>query len=390
MDFIELRKRKIGKGCRAALMVARMPARRLPLASFFPALGSKHSVMLLGFPKHCLLQEFVVSIDESYLRFHPFYPLRESGPIIGDEMQRFKHAENLLASYLIAFIATNIIATVVLIDGETIIRTFRDGILVNLLQHEGTTLDHALYRTDYCESESLFAFTYRLSQSSIIIISDAFLDVDSPSTTLSHFGRKYLSCLRQEARHIGRRVVMSTTFDALQFTRMYILDEYPSSSIIGSPYIVTGPMFDCLRQLIIIIYVPIGNRSDKKISHLLLFVNINTDSADICVTSILNADSIMTGSHKLEFAGYCTARGLKRVHPCVALYCRDKLCEEDPGYVLKEAYCTSLSNFFKKNAWSSSTSSESWLYEIEHPVLPIVVYNDEVNRANDSPYSSEW
>jgi hypothetical protein len=409
MDFTLERKRYIStaaRGRRAADVVANMPRRKIPLGSFFPSLGSKHGVIFMGFLKHCPDQEMIVSIDEEYLRFHEFYPFYRTGEMCGPERSKLAHellpsaaSGGLLVSNVTVLIANSVVASVVMhpyIDSSTI-RIFSNYQLLYLDTHPASTADHSLYRLDYLDPAAPFAFVYRSSRTTVeVVCSLCSLDTYNDSTkeemdahpnwpgddVWKSEGESWFKSWSvlgggEKSGGGGGGCVNRSKFDALGFAKRYVAVKHTLYSVCGPVLAAIGPPDATLRQLIILIYIPLQSTiAEKSIQNIILFLSLQIFSGDIVVLHALDAEEILSGTQRMEFAGYCSTRGLKKAYPCAIHYCRDKLCEDDEVFVAKESFCSVLSNF--STGGHKSTNSESWLLEIEHPILPLVIYNDEV------------
>lgn len=380
---------RVGRGHSSVdALVARMRPRQIPLASFFPCLGCKHGVIFLGFVKNPPEEEIIVSMDKTTLSFHQFCPFRTES-IVGCEVLRLLHlpedsegvVHNMLLSDVVVCITHSIVVSIVCYresGGKTVVRVFKDGSIVYFGINDSFTVDHSLYRADYFDQSSPFLFTYRTYRCSISILTSLGANSDNQKGTFSTEGVSWLKNDYTPGRH--QNGVQSATFNGLEFARDFVAKTEPLYTMyeLQRAVAVCGPPSADLLRIPIIIYIPLESThgsSEKRRKHKIVILSLFLCSCTYSVDATLDAEIILSGQSKIEFAGYCTARSLKISPPCVAYFCREKICEDDAVHLGKETYSSVLSNVaLAKN------HSESWYAEISHPTLPLVVFNDELDE----------
>lgn len=377
-------------------IAAHTTVRRIPLSDFFPALGSKHGIIFLGFVKCPKNEELIVSIDELSLRFHTFCPFRAGPCIVGSEVFRlqlikgeldgdingFGGLSGLLIHNYTVLVGGDIVVSVIdsKLSSQSAVVIHQGPKLVQSITHSFKTADHCLYRSDYLDYESDLLVTYRTSRVSITVtfsVNATERVGSSPIGVAWEFeGASWLT-VGDNSETDGAKFIKTWNFNGLEFAQKYVSVHYSGYFVHESRHAlaVSGPPEVHLRRVPIVLYIPLeSHNSERKKRHLILILILELSAGHLMVKSTLDAEVIYAGSERMEFAGFCTSKGLKYSLPCTAYYCRDKLSEDNPVHVAKESYCTMLSNF------TASHNTESWYMEIEHPSLPIVVYNDEVYR----------
>lgn len=358
----------------------------MPLASFFPALGPKGGVIFLGFVKNAPAVEIVVSIDACSLRLHEFCPFRHTA-VVGAEILRLDHAAfvaepgfiSLLTSNFTALIAAGVVITAQVCKSRytligTRIRIFCGGELIHERRDDLTT-EHILYKMDYLEDLSPFILTYRLPSCNVGVLSSIsdFLEEHIKSGNFA-FTKK-------------RQTIFVTQFKGLEYAQQYISEHYPEYFIeeTGQAIAVPGPPSSDFLQVPIIFYLPLERSkvtldSTNKKKHLILILSFYYHSGKVLLERSLDAELIIAGSQKLDFVSFCAAKRFEATLRSTVFYCRDKLCEDNLFFIAQESYCTVLSNYWV------ARNVESWYIDIDHPSLPITIYNDELIHGHEMMY----